>query len=246
MMRRKKIGVVKKKTAEPAVMYFSADTQLAIEEYQLTTEKQAREALYMERILPAFDKLVENLIFMYGFYNKCEDEFSILKLDCIAFLYETIHKFDGSRGTKAFSYFNVVARNWLIIKSQQNSKKNRRQVSIDDNTSLSSFQKKLIENHSVIPSHDDVMVESHRKEEILKLLQEIKRRIKNENELLCIDAIVNIFTQVDDIEFLNKRAIFVYIRDMSNLSPKQVSIAMSQVRRHYKELSRSETFGLFS
>jgi hypothetical protein len=45
-----------------------------------------------------------------------------MKNECLEFLYGVINKFKPERGSKAFSYFNVVGKNWLTIKSKQNTK----------------------------------------------------------------------------------------------------------------------------
>ena len=114
-------------------MYFNKDTQASIEKYKSLPDDQEDQKIkiYQEEILPAFDKLSENLIFVYGFKSPyaSSDE---LKNDCVAFLFETIRKWDPSRGTKAFSYFNVVAKNWLIINTRKHLKRRNRHVSIDD------------------------------------------------------------------------------------------------------------------
>ena len=47
------------------------------------------------------------------------------------------------------------------------------------------------------------------------------------------------------LELLNKRAVFVYLRDISNLSPKQLSVTMSKIRKHYREISDKGDFFLF-
>jgi len=242
MAVKKKRTIRRKKTKRN--MYFNLDTQAAIIQYQDTESDREKEVLYKKDILPAFDKLAENLIFMHGF-NKSFDSFETLKNDCVSFLYETIYKWKPERGTKAFSYFNVVARNWLIIQSKKKSKRNRRHISMDDQESLSIDQKSEIASYKVVPPPDAVMIEKERTDEIVKLLKEIKLRTSNENELLCINAVIKIFDHINNLEFLNKRAIFVYIRDLSGLNPKQLSVAMSQIRKHYRELSRSDDFGIF-
>ena len=48
-------------------LYFNAETQEAIEQYQKAEELEIKHQLYVTKILPAFDKLVENLIFIHGF-----------------------------------------------------------------------------------------------------------------------------------------------------------------------------------
>ena len=120
-------------------MYFNMDTQAAIVEYQETESESDREKIYNEKIHIAFEKLAESLIFVYGFINGSE-EINTIKTDCVSFLYETIHKWDEARGTKAFSYFNVVAKNWLIINSRNYKKNVMRHVSMSDMNTLNNYR----------------------------------------------------------------------------------------------------------
>ena len=218
-----------------AKLYFNADTQAAIVKYQQTEDHSDKEKIYVKEILPAFDKLAENLIFIYGF-AKPSSPYEILKNDCVTFLYETIHKWDEARGTKAFSYFNVVAKNWLIINSRREQKKNFRHVSIDAPEMMSRRDKASVFEYDVIPSPDDIMITAQFRNDIIKLLHEIKNRVSGENETKCINAVITVFEKVDQLDFLNKRAVFVYVREISGLSPKQLSVAMSIIRKHYRSL----------
>ena len=106
--------------------------------------------------MPAFEKLAENLINIHKF-TSLHDTYDDLKSDCVNFLFETIHKFDGSRGTNAFSYFNVVAKNWLIIKTKQKAQKTKRSVSLDDPDALTSNEQKMIEEQSIILGTDSII-----------------------------------------------------------------------------------------
>ena len=76
-------------------------------------------------------------------------------------------------------------------------------------------------------------------EEMRQLFGEIRKRVRNEKEIRCIDAIVEIFNKVDELDFLNKRAIFVYVRELSGLNSKQLSVCMSSIRNIYKQLNGS-------
>ncbi len=226
-------------------LYFNAETQEAIVQYQNTEELETKHSLYVTKILPAFDKLVENLIFIHGFTKSFGmGSYDALKNDCVSFLYESMHKWDPSRGTKAFSYFNVVAKNWLIIKTKQRQKLNRRHVSMDDQTSLRTIDIEMIENYRAIPAQDYEMIQRENSEAIIRLLHEIKTRLSSDNELSCINAIITIFESVDQLDFLNKRALFVYMRNLSSLNPKQLSIAMSSIRKHYKALVGTDNFDI--
>ena len=80
------------------------------------------------------------------------------------------------------------------------------------------------------------------------MIKELENRVKKQNEVLCVEAIKTVFDNVDNLDFLNKRAIYVYIREISGLNSKQLSVAMSKIRKHYKAIiSEGELidFGIF-
>jgi hypothetical protein len=220
-------------------LYFNAETQARILEYQNSDSREEKEKLYVKHILPAFDKLVENLIFVYGFCNPYE-QFSNLKNDCVSFLYETIVKWDHERGTKAFSYFNVVGKNWLIMNSRKSRKHIKKQVSLSDMSTLSIDDRRALMNFDFVPPPDEIYIKKFFRQEIFEILEEIKCRVKGEKEKICIDAIIVVFKNIDELDYLNKRAIFVYVRDISGLNPKQLSVAMSSIRKHYREIVKEK------
>ena len=216
-------------------MYFNMDTQDAIIRYQKSEKEDEKQKIYMEGIFPAFDKLVENLIFVYGF-NSVYETFDDMKTDCVTFLYESIHKWKVEKGTKAFSYFNVVAKNWLIINSRQSRKRMKRHVSVDHPEGMTNRQKVLYENFDVMPPPDEILISLDIRNQISNVLDEIRMCITSETEITCVDAIKTVFQNIDELDFLNKRAVLIYVREISGLSPKQLSVAMSSVRKHYRRL----------
>ena len=216
-------------------MYFNKDTQQAILDYQNSEDTKEREEIYKEKICKAFEQLAESLIFVYGFKTGSND-FESMKNDCVTFLYETIFKWDHSRGTKAFSYFNVVAKNWLIARCRNAKKLEMRNVSMADLRLLNSHDKHAIANSKVVPSPETLMVQRELKGEIVKVLAEIEKRITRDNEKLCLSAIKTVFDNIDNLDFLNKRAIYVYVREISGLNSKQLSVAMSKIRKHYNNI----------
>lgn len=233
-----------KEKARQDRMYFNANTQAAIVSYQRSTEKKERDRLYVKDILPACNKLVENLINIHKF-TSLHDTYDDLKTDCVNFLFETLGKFDSTRGTNAFSYFNVVAKNWLIIRTKQKAQRNRRSVSLDDPDALNANELKIVEDHCIIPAQDTVLENESTAASIVKLLYEIRGKIKSENELACINSIITIFENIEDIDLLNKSAILLYMRELSGLSPKQLTTTMQVVKRHYKKLKVDPKFRLF-
>ena len=239
---KKKVRRTRRKSGKKP--YFGKEAHEAIVRYQGSEEISEKHKIYIEEILPAFNKLAENLIFIHGF-AKTPAQYPTLKSDCVSFLYETLNKFDPSRGTKAFSYFNVVAKNWLIIQSKKSAKTRSRFVSIDDSESLSSRDAHAIESYKVVESPDSDIMRKESIDNLFKLMKSIKTRLNTDNEIACIDAILTLFSKIDELDLLNKRAVFVYMRDLSNLNPKQLSVAMSSIRKHYRDLVKNDEFDIF-
>jgi len=227
-------------------LYFGPETDEAIEEFQAEENIEIKQCIYEKNIQPSFGKLVENLIFIHGF-SKNHHSYEALKGDCVSFLYENLCKFDASRGTKAFSYFNVVAKNWLIIQSKKRTKNIIRNISINNIDKMNSKDRLQIESSNIQHSPDDYVISSENKEILEEIFLKLKKKISSPNELSCLDAIMTLFNKIDDLDYLNKRAVFVYLRDISGLTPKQLSVAMSNIRKHYKEIKQGniEYYSLF-
>lgn len=227
------------RTRKKSKPYFGTDVHDAIVEYQATSSEEERHEIYQQQIKNAFEKLSENLIYIYGF-SRDPDHFYILKSDCVSFLYETLYKFDPSKGSKAFSYFNACAKNHLLAGAKKTQKRKIRNVSINDFQNLNSFEKEMVESHNVIPSQDDFFIRKEDKVILREMLLKIRSKPLNDNERLCIDSVITLFENIEEVEFLNKRAIFVYLREISGLNPKQLSSSLSNIRKYYREIVKTD------
>lgn len=224
-----------KKQKNDLKYYFDKETQAAIVMFQTADSKKEREKIYKNDIMPAFEKLVENLINIYKF-SGMHDSYENLKNDCVTFLFETINKFDESRGTTAFSYFNVVAKNWLIIKTKQKNNKQKKNISLDDVQSLTTDELILIENNQTIDSIEEDVFQLESKNELRLMFKHLLSSSKSKNEIACLNSIVTILENIDDIDFINKNAIQLYIKELTGLNQKQLSSTFHNLRKNYKKI----------
>lgn len=215
--------------------YFHEGTHAAIVKYQSINDNDEKNNLYVAEIYPAFEKLIENLINIHKF-TSLHDSFDELKNDAVNFLFESINKFDPSRGTNSFSYFNVVAKNYLIVRSKQKTKRLRNSISVDDVRSMNTHECYIVEEHNTIPSQDVILEQASTALNIIDTLKDIRSRIRTENELACINSIITIFENIQDLDLLNRRALMLYMRELSGLSPKQLMTSMHVIRKHYRAL----------
>ena len=110
--------------------YFTKIHEDAIVKYALSTCRKEREELYGTYIQPAFDEMVNKIIFTYKFNTL--PNIDPLREDCKIWLTTILEKYDPNKGSKAFSYFSVVTKNWFIHKVKRNSKKIKREVSYEN------------------------------------------------------------------------------------------------------------------
>jgi len=235
--------------------YFDFDTQEAIVRYQQAVIPQPdginipdydkRNKIYVTEILPAFSTLVENLINVYGYHVLYESR-ADLRNECLEFLYGVLPKFRSERGSKAFSYFNVVAKHWLTIRSKQNVKVVQNYVSIDNRDALSKHDLHIIEEYHVFPSAEDVLVKDDLSKNLKQLVETLKGKAKTDNERSCLDAISIMIEEIEDTDqlILSKRGVMLYIREITGLSSKQLSVVLSSLKKQYRivkeEMNRDE------
>ena len=109
--------------------YFTKDHENAIIDYVATDDQKIRTQLYIDWIGPAFDEMVDKIVYTYKFTTL--PNVDALKDECKVWLTTILDKYDPSKGSKAFSYFSVITKNWFIAKVKRTSKKMKREVSID-------------------------------------------------------------------------------------------------------------------
>ena len=206
--------------------YFTKDHENAIIAYTKTSCKRERTELYINWIQPAFNEMVDKIVFTYKFTNLPNIDY--LRDECKIWLMTVLDKFDPSKGSKAFSYFSVITKNWFIHKVKKQQKRNRREVDYD-NISKSYEEEYLSTNESYI---------SNREEEEFwdRFYQEIKSwdtSQMKENDLKVYQAIIVLFESKEDIEIFNKKAIYLYLREITGLNTKQIVNSLKKFRKKY-------------
>ncbi len=103
--------------------YFTQVHEDAIVRYSQTTCRRERTELYSKWIQPAFDEMVDKIVFTYKFTNLPNIDY--LRDECKIWLMTILDKYDQSKGSKAFSYFSVITKNWFIHKVKKPTKANK-------------------------------------------------------------------------------------------------------------------------
>ena len=213
--------IVKKKKRK---VYFGQEVQDAVVEYNTSSSDKERNVIYGTRIHKAFDKLAENIINTFKF-TYFDYGFEDIKHEVVAFMLVNMHKYDHTKGSKAFSYFSVVAKNYLILHNNNNYKKMKTHDGMD-----------VLDNYKNI----DKFVESDYVTLTNEMVQYFDKNMntifKKDRDLRIGYAIIDLMRQRDDIENFNKKALYILIREMTDVETTHITSVVNVLKKHYKKL----------
>jgi len=206
--------------------YFTREHEDAIVRYAQTTCRQERSELYIKWIQPAFNEMVDKIVFTYKFTNLPNIDY--LRDECKIWLMTILDKYDQSKGSKAFSYFSVITKNWFIHKVKKQQKRNRREV--DYGTISKSYEEQYLStNESYVTERE----EREFWESFYKEMSSWDVSGMKENDIKVYEAIKILFDSKEDIEIFNKKAIYLYLREITGLNTKQIVNSLKKFRKKY-------------
>jgi hypothetical protein len=216
----------KKKRTRRKNYYFTSDHEEAIIRYARISDQRERTQLYIEYIQPAFNEMVDKIVFTYKFTNlpNCDS----LREECKIWLMTILDKYDPNKGSKAFSYFSVITKNWFIHKVKRQQKRNKREIDYD-NISKAYEEEFLSTNESYVT----VREEEEFWTSFYKELSSWDTSQMKENDLKVYQAITILFESKEDIDIFNKKAIYLYLREITGLNTKQIVNSLKKFRKKY-------------
>jgi len=207
--------------------YFTKDHENAIVEYAKTKCIKIRTKLYIDLIGPAFNEMVDKIVYTYKFTNL--PNIDDLKDECKIWLTTILDKYDPNKGSKAFSYFSVITKNWFIHKVKKNTNKTRKEVHFDDVSASS------VNEHLVV--YNEYYELRNKKEFFGSFYEEMygwEEENLKANEKKVLQAVKILFENSEDIEIFNKKAIYLYLREITGLNTKQVVNNLNKIRARYR------------
>lgn len=215
-------------------MYFDEDVQNAIVEYNSEQDPRIKNKIYADKIAYALDKLCENIINTFKF-SYFDAHYADVKQEVLSFLVLNLHKYDHTKGFKAFSYFSIVAKNYLISVNNNNYKKLKSHNEIDSISSIKELSKKsqLLDNNISNKSTEDLMTEM-----IQYFEQTIPKIFKKERDILIAYSILELLKKRDEIENFNKKSLYILIREMTNVETIYITKVVNIMKKYYKKITK--------
>ena len=208
--------------------YFHEGTEKAIIRYNNSDDPILKNKIYNEHIRAAFDKLAENIIHTFKFYyfDVSSEE---VKHEVISFLVMNMHKFKEGKG-KAFSYFSIVAKNYLIL----NNNKNYKMGKIHSEMKVLDYKRNLLGEQGTKDSAEKSVLFVDELQRFWDTnLTNIFRRDK---DIRVADAVLHIFRIKDNIENFNKKALYILIREMTGSNTQHITRIINVMKKYNKRL----------
>ena len=188
--------------------YFTKDTEQAIVRYNNEPDPEIRSKIYRNEIHYAFFKLTENIIHTFKFYYTEVDQIEHLQHEIITFLLSKLHLFNPNNGAKAYSYFGTITKNWLIVYNTKNYKKRVQKAPVDelykdDNYSYQMGEEKEKDRLSIFIDAYVKYIEDR-----------FDTFFPKGNDAKVADAILELFRKRENLEIFNKKALYIYIREI--------------------------------
>ncbi len=215
--------------------YFTFITEQAIHAYNTEENKYKRDKVFKDYINYPFHKLVENVYHTFKF-TYFDVPYEDVQKEVVAFMTEKISKFQPGKG-KAFSYFTIIARNYLIIQNNSNYKKLKARTTTDaiDMERDLGTEMNLSEHQESLKDFIDLWVKWYD--------ENLNKHFSNERDIQIADTVLELFRLRATLESFNKKALYILIRERTGMKTqfitKVVNIMKGQFELMYKEYLRT-------
>jgi len=213
-------------------MYFTKETEDYIIAYNSTEDTQIREDLYNNKIKYPFEKLVENIFNTFKFSYFETGPLDVQK-ETVAHLVSNMHKFEAGKG-KAFSYFSIIAKHYLIALNNTTYKRRNQHVEIGEEH----------DEHTVQLQTEDKHYKEAEMRDFMRLMIEfwennVGKIFTKQRDLDIANAVIELFRSSERIDAFNKKALYLYIREISSCKTQQITKVINKMKQYQSNISKS-------
>ena len=137
-----------------------------------------------------------------------------------------IHKYDHTKGSKAFSYFSVVAKNYLILHNNNNYKKLKSHSGVE-----------VLDREKNFGPDDTSDLKQLTNEIVNYFESNLPTIFKKQRDLNVAYSILDLMKQIDEIENFNKKSLYILIREMTDVNTSHITSVVNVLKKHYKKIS---------
>jgi len=218
---------------QPSNYYFTQETEDAIVLYNSSSDPVFKSKLFTKHLYYPFYKMAENIIHTFKFYYMDVDDIEDLKLDVVTMLVEEkLQGFNPDNGAKAFSYFQTIVKRWLINYNNNNYKKLKQVGSFDEvqdshDSGVDDIDQRRVYISQVIDTFID-----HCYDNLCELFEK-------QQEQNVADAVLTIFKTRQDLDVFRKKALYIYIREMTDCETPTLTRVINKLKDEYTKVAKS-------
>jgi hypothetical protein len=217
-----------KRSPKKPNVYFTQETEDAIVMYNTIDDEFQRNLIYTKKIHPAFYKLAEIMIHRFKFYN-FDVSHEDVKHEVISFLHEKITKYKAENG-KAFSYFSIVAKNYLIAENNKNYYHFKRSQDIGAIDLERNIVNEKVRYDLIEEKKDFIDIFVNVVEKYLPLF------FSKQRDIQVADSILYLFKTRENIENYNKKAIYILVRERTGVGSQYITSVINKIKTIYGKL----------
>lgn len=228
--KSEKVDILSNKPAK-GKMYFTKDTEDAIISYNNEVDDVKKNNIFETKIKSSLEKLVENVFNTFKFTYFDVGPLEVQK-ETLSHLVANLHKYEAGKG-KAFAYFSIIAKNYLIFHNNSNYKRYNQQVDISEEN----------EENTVRLQTEDYHYKNVENKEFIEMMVEYWEKNLNEifskkRDLKIAEAVVELFRNSDRIDYFNKKALYLYIREISSCKTQQITKVINKMKEYQEKITR--------
>lgn len=225
-----KEGKVRRRKPKQANVYFTQETEDAILKYITTDNVEERNRIFTDHISYALHKLAENIIHTFKFYYTEVDTIDELKHEIVCLLLDKLKGYDQTKG-KAYSYFGTIVKRYLIVYNSNNYKKLKNKAQLEEVDTDKYITAELVNNMDVEPEELNL---------VNNYINYIDTNLYNffpkSKEYKIADAILELFRKKENLDILSKKALYIYIREITEAPTATITKVIRKLKTHYKTM----------
>ena len=153
--------------------------------------------------------------------------------ETVAHLVSNMHKFESGKG-KAFSYFSIIAKHYLIALNNGIYKRRNQHVEIGEEHDENTVQLQSEDKH-----YKDSEMKEFMKLMILFWENNVGKIFTKQRDLDIANAVIELFRSSDRIDAFNKKALYLYIREISSCKTQQITKVINKMKQYQSNIARS-------
>lgn len=209
-------------------IYFTEDTQTAIIEYNNSKSDVEKNKIYKDKIQYPFEKLAENVLntFKFSYFDVSKED---VMQEVVSVLVQKMHMYKEGKG-KAFSYFSIVAKNYLILNNNSNYKRFKKTALISEMPETWNPENDF---------HEEQTGDEYNEFKDLMLQywdQNLTKVFNKKRDIQIADAVLELFRRSQYIENFNKKHLYLLIREMTDCKTHYITKVVSVMKEHQRKI----------